>query len=63
MVCEAAGYDDIQSNIDNDYVSINRGRNGIEYAWYADENTNEFVQVDNLQYVSFTEEEIEELFL
>ena len=44
-----------------EYLTINTGRNGRDYAWYVDEHNSVAVDIKTLDVLSSTE--IEELFL
>lgn len=54
------GFDEphIYDDIENDYVTENKCRNGREVLWYTDESHNIAIYIDTLEFLS--EEEIDE---
>ena len=51
----------LKDAVNNDYLTINKGRDGKIYAWYFDGTSNAAVEVESLNIIA-DEEEIENLF-
>lgn len=51
----------VLTNLDGDYISINTGRDGYTYAWYADESRNKAIRVKDL--AALSESEIERILM
>lgn len=54
---EEIGFENVLSDIENDYLTENSCRNGRDVLWYMDENNNVAIYIDTLEFL--TEEEIE----
>ena len=56
---DLAGWQDVQSALDTDTISIIKGRDGCMYAWYLDELNCFAIKVDTMELVT---DSIEYLF-
>lgn len=52
----------IESEVENDFITINTGRNGREYAWYSYENEDVLCDVETLEIIHNDAKFIEEQF-
>ena len=63
LACEMANNSDLEIAIKHDFITINKGRDGIKYAWYFDGIHEQFIKVKDCEIMNFTEEEKKKLFL
>ena len=54
-------YSDMSDEMDHDYLTINTGRDGKQYAWYYDGFNNIAVEIGNINHTIY-ENEINNMF-